>query len=183
MNWSECSLSGVRLCQLPQHRDSRGELVKLHHADWLAYEGIRFEETFYTRSVKGALRGMHFQYPPFDHWKFLTCVAGRILDVCLDLRWNSPTRGNWMALEMTQDRAVGLLLPPGIAHGFLALSEDAMVMYHCSCVQAKESEGGVHWQSFGYDWPMEAPVLSERDQHLPPLQTVLADPRMKEFGK
>lgn len=178
MKWENCFLAGVRLLHLPHYRDRRGEFIKVQHANWLSTEGIDFAETYYTRSGCGVLRGMHFQYPPHDYWKMLTCTSSAILDVCVDLRLDSPTRGKWMDLKMRQDVPVGLLLSPGIVHGFLAKSEDAVVLYQCSTVQAPESEGGVHWQGFGYEWPVKEPIFSDRDLHLPSLQTVLADPRI-----
>ncbi len=180
MKSESCPLDGVRLLTLPHFQDSRGEFVKIHHADW--FREISFRETYYSRSNKGVVRGMHFQYPPHHHWKLVTCMVGAILDVCVDMRTDSATCGKWMEVRLTHDAPRALLLPPGIAHGFLAESDQAVVLYQCSTVQEPASEGGVHWQSFGCPWPVDAAVMSDRDRALPTFEEAMRDSRCKEFS-
>ena len=164
-------LRGVHVLHLPRFTDSRGAFVKLVHEDWLQEMGLRtdFAEQFFTISQKNVLRGMHCQLPPHDHAKLVTCIAGEILDVVVDLRRDEPTFGHSIARTLKAETGRAIYIPRGCAHGFLALSNDAITHYNVTSVHAPASDTGVHWQSIGFAWPVAVPLVSARDKALPPL--------------
>lgn len=103
-------------------------------------------------SDKHVVRGMHFQRPPHAHDKIVTCTRGSVLDVLLDLRGNEPTFGQAWSINLSAGNRKVLFIPAGIAHGFLALEANTLMLYQCSTEQFPESEGGIAWDSFGFDW-------------------------------
>lgn len=164
-------LEGVALLTLPKQRDERGTFTKVMHAPTFAEHGLRtdFAEQFFTSSHRHVLRGMHCQLPPHAHAKLVCCVAGRILDVVIDLRKASPSFGRCLALELSADNGLALYLPAGCAHGFLTLSESAITLYAVTSAYVPACDGGVHWKSIGFDWPLDEPIVSARDRELPAL--------------
>lgn len=152
-------------------RDERGSFVKTFHAGQFRELGLDFEprEEFFSTSAKGVLRGMHFQLPPAAHAKLVYCIVGRVLDVVLDLRKNSPTFGRSCARELTAINRDMFYIPIGFAHGFLALDDGATMVYQISTIHSPEHDAGVRWDSFGFDWPVKKPALSDRDQKFPSL--------------
>ena len=169
MKFDSAAPGEVRLIHLNPFEDTRGIFVKVHHRELFAQHGIsdEFVEDFFTISSKGVLRGMHMQIPPHQHAKLVTCIHGSILDVVLDLRKNSPTFGRHMAMELTEKNRFAVYIPAGFAHGFLALSDSTSVYYKTTAVHHPEADCGVRFDSFGFEWPIAAPILSERDQRLP----------------
>jgi dTDP-4-dehydrorhamnose 3,5-epimerase len=128
-----------------------------------------FAEQYFTLSHAGVLRGMHLQLPPHQHGKLVTCLSGRILDVLLDLRRASPTCGNSLGIELSPERGQALYLPAGIAHGFLSLEDNSGVLYGTTSVHDPHCDTGVRWDSFGFVWPVNEPLISARDAALPAL--------------
>ena len=155
------------------HADERGSFVKPFHADQLAEAGLRFElrEEFYSVSQRGVLRGMHFQTPPFAHQKLVSCIAGRVCDVLVDLRRDSETFGRSCAVELTGERPQMVWVPPGFAHGFVSLADDSYVTYKTDREHAPQQDCGIRWDSFGFDWPLtsEELIISPRDRTHPAL--------------
>jgi len=147
-------------------RDERGTFVKTYHVDWFRELALEFQprEEFFSTSAKGVLRGMHFQVPPAAQAKLVYCIAGRALDVALDLRRASPAYGRFYARELGAANREMVFLPVGFAHGFLALEAGTTMVYQTSTVHSPAHDAGVHWDNFGFDWPVENPVVSERDQ-------------------
>lgn len=146
--------------------DQRGSFTKTFHRPTFEALGLGcdFRECYYSLSRQHVIRGMHFQTPPHDHYKLVYVTVGHILDVILDLRKESSTYGQAAALEL---RANGdsVYLPAGLAHGFLTLSKEATVMYHVSTPYAPVNDAGIHYDSFGFDWPeRERVILSDRDR-------------------
>jgi dTDP-4-dehydrorhamnose 3,5-epimerase len=146
-------------------QDARGTFAKTFHAERFAMAGLPVEwrEEFYSRSRKGVIRGMHFQTPPHDHEKLVYCVHGRALDVVVDLRRSSPTFGHYVAVELNADRACGLMIPKGMAHGFLALTDEVLMAYKATTIHAPMNDHGIRWNSFGLDWGIDRPIVSARD--------------------
>lgn len=146
-------------------QDERGTFVKTFHSERFSVLGLPTEwrEEYYSRSRKGVIRGMHFQTPPHDHEKLVYCMLGQVLDVILDLRLNSATYGRHIAVELDAARGQGLMIPKGMAHGFLSLTEDALMAYKVTSVYAPENDAGIRWDSFGCDWGIDHPILSTRD--------------------
>ena len=150
-------------------RDDRGTFVKTFHVERFAELGlpVHWREEYYSTSHKGVIRGMHFQTPPHDHEKLVYSQLGRVLDVVVDLRKASPTYGQHMAVELDAARGDGLIIPKGMAHGFLALTEDVLMAYKVTSVYAPEHDEGIRWDSFGLDWGVDQPIVSDRDRAHP----------------
>ncbi len=152
--------------------DARGRFIKIFHEGLWRELGLpvaHVAEEFWSTSAKGVLRGMHFQTPPHDHAKTVTCLAGRVLDVLLDLRKGEPTFGQAWAGELASHNARVTLIPKGVAHGFLSLEDASLLLYKVSAVHSPEHDCGVRWNSFGYSWPVNDPIISPRDQTFPGL--------------
>jgi dTDP-4-dehydrorhamnose 3,5-epimerase len=159
-------LPGLQIIRPRIFRDTRGSFVKTFHAGQFRELSLDFEprEEFFSTSAKNVLRGMHFQLPPAAHAKLVYCIVGSVLDVVLDLRKNSPTFGRSCARELSAANREMSFIPVGFAHGFLALEDNATMVYQTSTVHSPAHDTGVRWDSFGFDWPVKNPVLSERDK-------------------
>ena len=123
-------------------------------------------------ATAGAVRGLHFQHPPHAEMKMVRCVAGRVLDVAVDLRAGSPTFLQWHAEELTPGNAHMLVIPEGCAHGFQALDAQCELLYLHTDYYSPEDEGGVRFDDsrLRIAWPLPVADLSERDQHFPALR-------------
>jgi dTDP-4-dehydrorhamnose 3,5-epimerase/CDP-3, 6-dideoxy-D-glycero-D-glycero-4-hexulose-5-epimerase len=163
-------LAGVFILKPNVFEDARGSFVKTYHEELFASCGIRFapKEEFFSVSRKNVLRGMHFQRPPTAHDKLVYCPVGKVLDVVLDLR---PTAKGvrCIARELSAANREMLFIPVGCAHGFLTLEDNSMMVYQTSTVHSPPHDAGVLWNSFGFDWPVKNPILSERDLKFPAL--------------
>jgi dTDP-4-dehydrorhamnose 3,5-epimerase len=167
----ETGLAGCLLVQPPVHPDERGTFVKTYLESAFAAAGLptRFPEQFVSRSRRGVVRGLHFQLAPAEQAKLVSCVAGEVLDVVVDLRAGSPTYGEHRTFSLTSDTWTAVFVPVGFAHGFAALSATATMTYAASAEYQPGTDGGIHWNSAGIRWPVEAPVVSPRDAALPAL--------------
>lgn len=154
--------------------DERGTFVKTFHAERFAERGlpIDWREEYYSSSRKGVVRGMHFQTPPHDHEKLVYCIQGRVQDIVIDLRKASLTFGKHVSIELDAARGTGLVIPKGMAHGFLALTEDVLMAYKVTTVYAPSNDAGIRWDSFGATWGVTQPIISARD---------LAHPALADF--
>jgi len=163
-------LPGCVLLEAPRFEDARGSFVKTFHRDVFAELGIRLDvaEEYYSVSHRGVIRGMHFQVPPHDHDKLVLCTRGEVLDVVVDLR-RGAGHGRVASTTLSADNRRVLFVPRGVAHGFVARTDEATMLYKTSTVHAPESDRGVRWDSFGFDWGVDAPVLSDRDRRHPAL--------------
>jgi dTDP-4-dehydrorhamnose 3,5-epimerase len=148
------------------YKDKRGTFNKLYHHDLLKEHNINIDikEQFYTVSTKNVLRGMHFQLPPYDHDKVVSCLTGKVLDVVLDLRKNSDTYKQFYVFNLSQNDGNVVYIPSGMAHGFLSLEDNTGMLYNTSTIHAPEADSGIFWNSFGFTWPIDNPIISERDQ-------------------
>jgi dTDP-4-dehydrorhamnose 3,5-epimerase len=166
----EAGLPGVRLLRPIVRRDSRGLFVKTMHRDFFAGHGMAtdFAEQYYSVSERNVVRGLHFQIPPHDHYKLVTCIEGEIRDVVVDLRRDSPTYRQHAAIEMSGERGDCVYIPSGLAHGFAVYSARALVLYNVSSVYAPAHDTGIRWDTAGIAWGVEAPLISDRDAGLPP---------------
>ena len=132
---------------------------------------INFVQDNESMSSYGVMRGLHFQCPPYTQSKLVRCVKGRVLDVAVDIRKGSPTYGQHVAVELTEDNHRQFFVPRGFAHGFAVLSDTAIFQYKCDNFYAPEADGGISIkdESLGIDWliPTENVILSEKDiKHL-----------------
>lgn len=168
----ELSISGLKVISLKRHNDPRGSFVKFWHDDYIRAFGMpgRFAEEFMSVSKKNVIRGMHFQTPPHDHEKVVSCFSGRVLDVMVDLRVGSPTYKKYQTVELSGENPSLVLIPKGLAHGFLALSDEAMMLYKVTTVHAPENDGGIRFDSLGFNWPVTNPIVSDRDSQFVSLE-------------
>ena len=169
MIFSETKLAGVFDIRPERMQDERGFFARTwcqqeFNAHGLDSQLVQCSVSFNTR--KGTLRGMHYQMPPFAEGKLVRCTSGAIYDVVLDLRPDSPTFKEWIALTLTAENHNMAYIPEGCAHGFLTLADDTEVFYQMSQVYNAESARGVRWNdpAFGIAWPAEVTVISERDR-------------------
>lgn len=132
---------------------------------------VDFVQDNESRSTRGVIRGLHFQYPPYAQAKLVRCAQGATLDVAVDLRVDSPTYGKHVAVELTEENKYQLYIPKGFAHGFAVLSDVAVFQYKCDNYYAPQSEGGISIldKSLAIEWPIapEDAILSEKDTHHP----------------
>lgn len=166
----EQPLPGVHLLRPKVVVDARGDFVKTFYREAFAALGLHFDpvEEFFSTSHWGVLRGMHFQVPPADHAKLVYCIRGRVLDVLLDLRKGLPTYGRFAATELSRVNHHQFFIPAGVAHGFLALENDSVLVYKTTTVHSPCHDAGVRWDSFGFDWQLSgALMLSPPDAALP----------------
>ncbi len=137
---------------------------------------VRFVQDNESMSSYGVMRGLHFQRPPFTQSKLVRCVRGAVLDVAVDIRRGSPTYGQHVAVELTEENHRQFFIPKGFAHGFAVLSDTAVFQYKCDEFYHPEADGGISIldESLGIDWriPAEKAILSEKD---------LRHPRLDEF--
>jgi dTDP-4-dehydrorhamnose 3,5-epimerase len=166
-------LPGVKILRPFVFEDTRGNFVKPFHEGQLAAQGIHLtvREEFFSTSTASVLRGMHFQLPPHAHQKLIYCIKGRVLDVVLDLREGSPAFGKAAAFELSAANRHVVYVPVGFAHGFLSMEDDSCLVYKTDAVHAPESDRGIRWDSFGFDWPLTGvhPLISAKDLLLSPL--------------
>jgi dTDP-4-dehydrorhamnose 3,5-epimerase len=160
-------LPGIQILRPLVLGDDRGVFVKSFHEQQLANFGISMtvREEFYSFSSSGVLRGMHFQVPPHAHQKLIYCIAGSVCDVVLDIRLGSPTYGHYASFELSAENRHIVYIPVGFAHGFLSMEDDSCLIYKTDCVYAAEYDRGIHWDSFGFEWPINGamPKISPRD--------------------
>ena len=130
-------------------------------------EKTEFVQDNESRSSRGVVRGLHFQKPPYTQAKLVRCTRGKVLDVAVDLRKNSPTYGKHVAVELSEENHLQFYIPKGFAHGFSVLSDVAVFQYKCDNYYAPQSEGGIsiNDEELGIDWkiPVEERILSEKD--------------------
>ena len=164
-------LAGVKILRPRIFTDVRGTFVKTFHGPLFRDAGLDFvpQEEFFSISHRNVLRGMHFQLPPADHAKVVYCIAGRVLDVVLDLRHKSPTFGGHLVRELSEKNREILYLPTGFAHGFLALEDNTTMIYQTSTVHSPAHDVGIRWDSICFNWPVPNPIMSDRDQKFPAL--------------
>jgi dTDP-4-dehydrorhamnose 3,5-epimerase len=155
--------------------DARGFFLEFYKHSEFAQAGIRehFVQDNHSKSLKGVLRGLHYQKHPHAQGKLVRCLTGRIFDVAVDIRKGSPSFGKWVGVELTAENNSMLYVPPGFAHGFLVLSDSAEVLYKCTAEYASADDRGIIWNDpdIGIQWPLSDPVLSEKDKVHPPLRS------------
>ncbi|NTW72074.1 MAG: dTDP-4-keto-6-deoxy-D-glucose epimerase [Eubacteriaceae bacterium] len=166
MRMQETIISGVFLLENDPVADDRGRFVKTFSKSAFFRRDLCdvFRESYYSLSRKDVIRGMHFQLPPYDHHKLVYVPHGKITDVLLDLRINSGSYGRCLETELSQENGRSLYIPSGVAHGFKTIGEETLTVYLVSTEYHKDYDAGIRWDSFGYDWKLENPVISERDR-------------------
>jgi dTDP-4-dehydrorhamnose 3,5-epimerase len=172
MRFAATAIPGVVVVDIEPRSDERGAFARLHCPEEFAAAGHPFvpAQTSLSRNSRPfTLRGMHYQPAPHAEVKLVRCVRGRIFDVAIDLRPGSPTHRRWTAAELSADNARALLVPEGVAHGFLTLEPDTDVLYQISPIYQPGHEAGVRWDdpAFGIAWPATPELISPRDAGYP----------------
>lgn len=172
MNILRTPIDGLMVIEATPHIDARGAFARLYCERELA-EVIgqrRIVQINHSRTTQvGALRGLHFQYPPHAEMKLVRCIKGRVWDVAVDLRQGSPTFLRWHAEELTGDNQRMMLIPEGFAHGFQVLEAESELLYLHTAFYAPEAEGGLRHDDprLGIRWPLSVSDLSARDASHP----------------
>ncbi len=173
MKVTQTALPGVLLIEPKVFGDGRGFFLETFQAKRYAEAGIAgpFVQDNLSFSVKGTLRGLHFQEPNAQG-KLVHVLSGSVFDVAVDVRKGSPHFGKWVGYELSAENKRQLWVPPGFAHGFCVMSETAHFLYKCTTYYAPEAEGAVLWSDpdIGIDWPVKAPLLSKKDGAAPRLK-------------
>ena len=172
MRFRETLLAGVVLVSAERLSDARGSFARLQCADEFTEGGFPFSpaQTSLSRNPKTfTLRGMHYQSFPHAETKLVRVTRGRVFDVAVDLRKDSATYRRWFGAELSAENLEALLIPEGVAHGFLTLEPDTDVLYQISPKYEPGHEAGVRWDdpAFAIDWPARPQVISERDAAYP----------------
>lgn len=181
MKIRETHIQGLIVIEPEVYGDSRGYFFEsFNAAEFAKQTGIdtQFVQDNESRSSYGVVRGLHMQLPPHAQAKLVRVVEGRVLDVAVDLRKDSPTFGRYFAIELTGENHLQVYIPRGFAHGFSVLSETAVFQYKCDGYYAPEAETAIAWNDpeLGIDWklPLEDVVLSDKDRNHPTLKDFIA---------
>jgi len=164
-------IPGLKLIHMKEFKDVRGSFIKTFNFDFFTENGLEtnFKESYYSISAKNVIRGMHYQIPPFEHTKLVYLNQGKILDVVLDIRKSSPTYGQHFSIKLNTEKPILIYIPIGCAHGFLSLENDTMVTYMQTSCYNNACDKGIKYNSFGINWKVENPIMSERDLSFPNL--------------
>lgn len=170
-------LPGCVVIEPVVHGDARGYFYESFHAQKYKKAGLdlRFVQSNVSRSAHGVLRGLHYQFPN-PQGKLVNVLAGEVYDVAVDIRVGSPTFGRWAAAVLSADNKRHFWIPEGFAHGFAVLSDDATFCYQCTALYDHAADAGIRWNDgqIAIDWPLGAPLLSEKDQRAPFLRDIPA---------
>lgn len=167
MNVIKTALEGVLLIEPRIFPDERGFFFESFNAERYREAGLEldFVQDNVSKSKKGTIRGLHYQTGDYAQGKLCQVVEGRVLDVAVDVRWGSPTFGKYVEAELTEDNHHQLWIPPGFAHGFSVLSDEAIFLYKCTALYNKESERSILYNDtdLGINWQVDSPNVSEKD--------------------
>ncbi len=171
------SLPGVLIFTPRVFKDARGFFFESYNQNVWRGAGIEtvFVQDNHSKSARDTVRGLHFQLPPAAQVKLVRVARGAVWDVAVDIRCGSPTFGQWIGVELSEDNFRQLYIPEGFAHGFCVLSDEAEVLYKTSYVYSPAHERGIAWDDpgIGIPWPAAVPLLSDRDRAAPSLQEYL----------
>ncbi len=169
MIFQETGLKGAYLIDLKPFRDDRGLFARTFCKK--EFEQINHQKEFvqfnHSHTIpKGTLRGLHFQYPPHAEIKLIRCIKGKVYDVIVDLRKESPTFLQYIGAELSEENMRMIYVPEGFAHGFQTLEDHTELIYHHTAFYAPQAEGGVRFDDplLNIQWPMTPTVISEKDQ-------------------
>lgn len=181
MNVVKTAIEGVLIIEPKIFGDSRGYFFESFNArDFYRLTGfnVNFVQDNESKSSYGVLRGLHFQLPPYAQSKLVRVVKGRVLDVAVDIRKDSPTYGQHVSAELSEDNHLQFFIPKGFAHGFSVLSDEALFQYKCDEYYAPQNEGALAWDDpdLAIDWKLsaDAVLLSDKDRHHPTFKSFVS---------
>lgn len=168
MKLTKTKLDGVVILEPQVYGDNRGFFMESWNKKEFERLGLYYDfvqDNHSKSTVKGTLRGIHFQNGDKAQAKLVRCVKGAVLDVVVDLRKDSPTFKQWVAVELSEENKKQLLIPRGFGHGFLTLTDNVEFLYKADNYYAPEAEGGIIWndRELGIDWGIKKPILSNKD--------------------
>ena len=173
MQITTTELDGVLIIEPKVHTDVRGSFYECYVKQKYKEHGIHdeFIQDNHSMSKKGVLRGLHYQENP-EQAKLVRVTRGEVFDVAVDIRKGSPTFGKWIGARLSEENHLQMYIPVGFAHGFCVLSDTAEFLYKCSEYYAPSGERAILWNDpdIGIDWPIENPILSEKDNNAPRLR-------------
>ena len=172
MKITKTKLDGVVIIEPDVFGDNRGFFMESWNKKKMEEAGLFYDfvqDNHSKSTVKGTLRGIHFQKGDKAQAKLVRCVKGAVLDVAVDLRKNSPTFKQWVGVELSAENKKQLLIPRGFGHGFVTLTDDVEFLYKADNYYAPEADAGIRWNDpdIGVEWGIENPILSEKDKKNP----------------
>ena len=172
MKITKTKLEGVVIIEPDVFGDSRGFFMESWNKKKMAEAGLNYDfvqDNHSKSTVKGTLRGIHFQKGDKAQAKLVRCVKGAVLDVAVDLRRNSSTFKQWIGVELSEENKKQLLIPRGFGHGFVTLTDDVEFLYKADNYYTPEADAGIRWNDpdIGVEWGVENPILSEKDKKNP----------------
>lgn len=172
MDVIQTKLDGVYILLPKVFGDHRGWFMESWSRRTMEEAGLFYDfvqDNHSMSAVRGTLRGIHFQRGDKAQAKLVRCVRGAVLDVSVDLRHDSPTYRQWVAVELSGENRKQLLIPRGFGHGFVTLTDDVEFLYKADQYYAPEADGGIRWNDpdIGVDWGVDQPILSEKDKKNP----------------
>jgi dTDP-4-dehydrorhamnose 3,5-epimerase len=174
----ETRLPGVLVVEPQVFGDNRGFFYESYNEAKFRKAGVHrhFVQSNVSRSARGVLRGLHYQWPN-PQGKLVSVLEGEVFDVAVDIRRGSPTFGQWTGIMLTAENHRHFWIPEGFAHGFCVLSEHATFTYQCTALYDAEADAGICWNDadIGIDWPLSDPQLSVKDTRMPLLRDIPAD--------
>ena len=175
-SFKRLSIPDIILVEPQSFPDERGFFLESYKESEFTSNGIKtiFVQDNLSHSVKGVLRGLHYQKNPKAQAKLVIALRGEIFDVAVDIRKNSPTYGKWVGEILSESNHNSLYIPEGFAHGFCILSEEADVLYKVSQEYSPEDEKGIIWNDteINITWPIDKPIIQEKDSILPDLKNI-----------
>jgi dTDP-4-dehydrorhamnose 3,5-epimerase len=172
--FKQLAIPDVWLITTQQWKDSRGFFMETYKATSFSEHALptSFAQDNCAYSTYGALRGLHYQKNPRAQGKLVMTLRGTIFDVAVDIRQESPTYGQWVGQELSDENQCMLYVPPGFAHGYCVLSKEALIVYKVTHEYAPEADRGIVWSDpeIDVEWPITAPTISQRDKALPLLR-------------
>jgi dTDP-4-dehydrorhamnose 3,5-epimerase len=184
MIFSETILAGAYTVDIDRHQDNRGYFARVFCADEFSAHGLKAtvaQGSVSFNAKRGTMRGMHFQYPPASETKFVRCTRGAVVDVIVDLRPESPTYLQHVAVNLSADNGRGLYVPERFAHGFVTLTDDTELVYLISNYHTPGAEGGLRHDdpALGVIWPVPIQVIAERDNRWKGYSEIQAELKMR----
>ena len=172
MKITKTKLDGVVIIEPDVFGDNRGFFMESWNKKKMEEAGLYYDfvqDNHSKSTVKGTLRGIHFQKGDKAQAKLVRCVKGAVLDIAVDLRKNSPTFKQWVKVELSAENKKQLLIPRGFGHGFVTLTDDVEFLYKADNYYAPEADAGIRWNDpdIGVEWGIENPILSEKDKKNP----------------
>jgi dTDP-4-dehydrorhamnose 3,5-epimerase len=169
--FKQLDIEGLILIQPASFFDERGYFLELFRSSEFIKYGIKenFTQDNFSSSKKNVLRGLHYQVEPCSQGKLMNVLRGRALDITVDIRKSSKTFKKWISVELSGENRNILYVPPGLAHGFLALTDDVCFLYKCTKEYSQHHENGIRWDDpeLAINWQVKNPLISAKDMNLP----------------